>query len=112
VSGRRAPIVGRVTMDLTLVDLTDIPAAMVGDEVVLFGDQGDQTISIEEVARWSETLPYEVMCTIGKRVTRIYVRDGRPVKLTSLVGESEEWTRRAAEHFRLRAEAVIAARHG
>jgi hypothetical protein len=52
------------------------------------------------------------MCTIGKRVTRIYVRGGRAVKLTSLVGERDEWTRRAAEHFRRRAEAVLAARHG
>ena len=77
----------------------------------MFGDQGDETLSLDEVARGSETLPYEVMCTIGKRVTRIYVRDGRPVKLTSLVGESAEWARRAAEHFRRRAEAVTAARH-
>jgi len=112
VRDQRVPILGRVTMDLTMVDLTDVPNAQVGDEVVLFGDQGAETLSLEEVAKGSETLPYEIMCTIGKRVTRIYVRDGRPVKLTSLVGESEEWTRRAAEHFRLRAEAVIAARHG
>jgi alanine racemase len=110
VGGRRVPILGRVTMDLTMVDLTDVRAE-VGDEVVLFGDQGDETLSLDEVARGSETLPYEVMCTIGKRVTRIYVRDGRPVKLTSLVGESAEWARRAAEHFRRRAEAVTAARH-
>jgi hypothetical protein len=50
------------------------------------------------------------MCTIGKRVTRIYVRGGRPVKLTSLVGESPEWKDRAADHFRLRAEALAAVR--
>ena len=112
VGGRRVPILGRVTMDLTMVDLTDVPNARVGDEVVLFGDQGAETLSLDEVARGSETLPYDIMCTIGKRVARIYVREGRPVKLTSLVGESEEWTRRAAEHFRLRAEAVMAARHG
>jgi hypothetical protein len=97
-------------MDLTMVDLTDVRAE-VGDEAVLFGDQGDETLSLDEVARGSETLPYEVMCTIGKRVTRIYVREGRPVKLTSLVGESAEWTQGAAEHFRRRAAAVTAARH-
>jgi len=112
VAGQRVPILGRVTMDLTMVDLTDVSGARVGDEVVLFGDQGRETLSLEEVARGSETLPYEIMCTIGKRVTRIYVRNGRPVKITSLVGESAEWTQRAAEHFRLRAEAVTAARHG
>ena len=52
------------------------------------------------------------MCTIGKRVTRIYVREGRPVKLTSLVGERAEWAEQAADHFRLRAQAVAAARRG
>jgi len=112
VRGRRVPILGRVTMDLTMVDLTEVPGAEVGDEVVMFGEQEAEALSLDEVAKGSETLPYEVMCTIGKRVTRIYVRGGRPVKLTSLVGESAEWAQRAAEHFRRRAEALTAARHG
>ena len=110
VAGARAPVVGRVTMDLTMVDLTDIPAARIGDEVVLFGGAEGGAPTLEEVARWSETLPYEIMCTIGKRVTRIYVREGRPVKLTSLVGERSEWADQAADHFRMRAQAVAAAR--
>jgi len=110
VRGHRVPILGRVTMDLTMVDVTDIPEASVGDEVVLFGEQGDASLTLEEVANGSETIPYEIMCTIGKRVTRIYVRGGRPVRLTTLVGESEEWTHRAADHFRLREQAITAAR--
>jgi len=110
VRGRRVPILGRVTMDLTMVDLTDVPGAEVGDEVVLFGEQGDAALPLDEVAAGSQTLPYEIMCTIGKRVTRIYVRGGRPVKLTTLVGESEEWAHRAADHFRMREEAIAAAR--
>ena len=112
VAGRRVPILGRVTMDLTMVDLTDAPGGSVGDEVVLFGEQGGEALPLEEVARGSETIPYEIMCTIGKRVTRIYVRGGRPVKLTSLVGERAEWAEQAADHFRLRAQAVAAARRG
>jgi len=108
--GTRVPILGRVTMDLTMVDVTDVPEAGVGDEVVLFGEQGEATLPLEEVAQGSETLAYEVMCTIGKRVTRIYVSGGRPVKLTTLVGEREEWAHRAADHFRLRDEALAAAR--
>ena len=112
VRGRRVDIVGRVTMDLTMVDLTPVPEAEVGDDVVLFGDQDGASLTLEEVAEGSRTLPYEIMCTIGKRVTRIYVRDGRPVKLTSLVGERAEWVAQAADHFRLRAEAVAAARRG
>jgi alanine racemase len=112
VGGRRVPILGRVTMDLTMVDLAEAPEAAVGDEVVLFGDQMGEVLSLEEVARGSETIPYEIMCTIGKRVTRIYVRGGRPVKLTTLVGESKEWAEQAADHFRLRNQAVAAARRG
>jgi alanine racemase len=110
VGGRLVPIVGRVTMDLTMVDLEDVPGATVGDEVVLFGEQDGAALPLDEVARLSETLPYEIMCTIGKRVARIFVRGGRPVKLTSLVGESAEWAERAADHFRMRARAVAAAK--
>ena len=112
VGGRRVPIVGRVTMDLTMLDLTTVPEARVGDDVVLFGDQHGEVLPLEEIAAGSQTLPYEIMCTIGKRVTRIYVRGGRPVKLTSLVGERAEWVAQAADHFRLRAEAVAAAKRG
>ena len=77
----------------------------------MFGEQGGESLPLAEVARGSETLPYEIMCTIGKRVTKIYIRDGRPVKLTSLVGENEEWTRRVAEHYRARGDSGVAARH-
>jgi alanine racemase len=112
VRGRRVSIVGRVTMDLTMVDLTPVPEAGVGDDVVLFGDQDGTSLPLEEVAEGSRTLSYEIMCTIGKRVTRIYVRGGRPVKLTSLVGERAEWVEQAADHFRMRAEAVVAAKRG
>jgi alanine racemase len=110
VRQKRVPIRGRVTMDLTMVDLSAVPEAVLGDEVVLFGSQGDASLPLEEVAARSETLPYEIMCTIGKRVTRIYVRAGRPVKLTSLVGEHADWAAQAADHFRLRAQALAAAR--
>ena len=112
VRGQAVPILGRVTMDLTMVDLTAVPEAAVGDEVILFGEQGEASLTLEAVAAGSETIPYEIMCTIGKRVTRIYVRRGRPVKLTTLVGESEEWAHRAADHFRMREEALAAARRG
>lgn len=110
VGGRRVPIMGRVTMDLTMVDLTDVPDARVGDEVVLFGDQQGETLGLEEVAEGSQTLAYEIMCTIGKRVTRIYVRGGRPVRVSSLVGDRPEWVSQAADHFRRHAQAMAAAR--
>lgn len=102
VAGRRVPILGRVTMDLTMVDVTDAPDVAVGDEVVLFGEQRGARITVEEVAAWSETLPYEVMCTIGKRVTRLYRRAGRAVRMTTLVGERPEWTASADDYLRRR----------
>jgi alanine racemase len=109
LAGRRVPIVGRVTMDLTMVDVSDVPGAAVGDEVVLFGEQGAAAIAVEEVAAWSETLPYEVMCTIGKRVPRIYRREGRAVHMTTLVGERAEWTRAADDYLRRRAADALPA---
>ena len=71
VRGKRFPVVGTVTMDLTLVDLGS-SRAEVGDEVVLIGEQGQQAISADEIAQLEDTISYEVICAIGKRVPRIY----------------------------------------
>jgi len=72
IHGKRAPIVGMICMDMTMVDVTDIPAARAGDEVVLMGQQGQERIGADEIAEWSGTIPYEVLCGIGPRVPRIY----------------------------------------
>jgi len=77
IGGRQAPIVGRVCMDMTMVDVTDIPGVRPGDEAVLIGRQGSQQITAADLAVWQGTIPYEVLCAIGTRVTRI-VRQ-RPV---------------------------------
>ena len=69
-----APIVGRISMDLTLVDVTDIKDASLGDQVVIIGAQGDQGITAEEVAVQAGTLSYEVTCGISDRVPRVYRR--------------------------------------
>jgi alanine racemase len=63
-------------MDLTLVDVTEISGVKEGDEVVLFGTQGEKGISVEAVAEWAGTIPYEVLCGIGPRVPRIYKKCG------------------------------------
>jgi alanine racemase len=89
-------------MDLTMIDLTDVPGVQVGDEVVLFGEQDGAALRVEEVAAWSETLAYEIMCTIGKRVARLYRSGGRAVSVTTLVGERPEWTASADDYLRLR----------
>ncbi|HZP24185.1 MAG TPA: alanine racemase [Terriglobales bacterium] len=70
VRGRRAPIVGRVSMDLTLLDVTDIPGAAIGDEVVLIGRSGNERITAWDLARSSDTVVYETLCNLSKRVPR------------------------------------------
>ena len=67
-----APIVGRVTMDMTMVDVTEIPDCAVGDEVVLIGTQNGATLSALELSNWAETNAYEILCGIDARVTRVY----------------------------------------
>lgn len=72
VRGKRVPIVGKVCMDLTMVDVTDIREVQQGDEVVLLGTQGRGTISADEIARWADTISYEILTSISSRVPRIY----------------------------------------
>jgi alanine racemase len=71
VRGQRAPIVGRVCMDQTMVNVSHIPNVRVGDEVVLIGKQGDDAIAAEEVADWLGTINYEVVSEILARVPRV-----------------------------------------
>jgi len=66
IGGRRVPVVGRVSMNLTLVDVTDLPEVRVGDEAVLLGRQGEDAITADEVADWMETISYEVLCLFGQ----------------------------------------------
>jgi alanine racemase len=66
-------------MDLTMVDATDVEGASVGDEVVLMGGQGGDEIRAEEIAEKIGTISYEVLCMVGKRVPRVYMRSGRSV---------------------------------
>ncbi|HQY24644.1 MAG TPA: alanine racemase [Thermoflexales bacterium] len=68
VGGQRVPIVGRICMDYCMLDITDIPGVARGDEVVMFGRQGDEQITVEEVAGWLGTIPYEVTCALSERV--------------------------------------------
>lgn len=79
VRGKRAPVVGRVSMDLVTIDVTDIADAAVGDEVVLLGRQGNDEIPVEEIAAKLDTISYEVFCGIGKRVPRVYRDDATAV---------------------------------
>jgi len=87
IGGRRVPIVGRVTMDMTMVDLTDLPDVPApGEEVVLVGRQGGETLTFHDIAAWGDTICYEVMCGISKRVPRTYFRRGKVETFKSLLG--------------------------
>lgn len=74
--GQRAPIIGRVCMDQFMVDVTHIPQVEPGDEVVLIGSQGEERISVEELAAMSESFNYEFVCGINRRVPRQYMQNG------------------------------------
>ncbi|MBP1930034.1 alanine racemase [Ammoniphilus resinae] len=72
IRGKRVPIIGRVCMDQLMVDVSSVPDCRLGDEVVLIGKQGNQEITVDEVADLLHTINYEVTCMISKRVPRIY----------------------------------------
>lgn len=77
INGNRAPIRGRVCMDSFMVDVTDIPGVTVGDEVVLIGKQGNEVITVTEMAEMIGTINYEVLCNISNRVPRKYISSRR-----------------------------------
>lgn len=88
VRGTVAPIVGRVCMDMCHIDVTHIPNVSPGDEVVLIGQQGDEKITAEQMATKLKTINYEITCLVGKRVPRLYLKDGAIVGLKSIISDS------------------------
>ena len=79
VNGQPAPVVGRVCMDQTVVDVTRIPGVKMGDEVTVFGPRGADTA--DSVARKTGTINYEVVCGIARRVPRVYLKNGKPTQI-------------------------------
>ena len=93
VGGRRVPIVGRVCMDMCIVDVTDVPEVAEGDEVVIIGRQGEAEVTAEELGELCSTISYEILCGIANRVPRLYRRDGEVVGTESLLTPLAEETR-------------------
>jgi len=88
VRERRVPIIGRVCMDQCMVDVTDLPLVEIGDEVVLWGRQGEELITVEEIAEKIKTINYEIVhIPDKKRVPKLFIKDGRPYKIKSMLGE-------------------------
>jgi alanine racemase len=73
VRGKRVPVAGRVCMDLTMIDVTDVKGVREEDEVVIIGTQGKETINALELAKRSNTIPYEILTSLGSRAQRVYV---------------------------------------
>ena len=79
IHGKKAPILGRICMDQMMVDVTDIPETEVSDRVILVGRDGEEVITMEEIAAAADSFNYEFVCGISRRVPRIYVSGGKTV---------------------------------
>lgn len=79
INGEYCNIVGNVCMDQCMVDVTNVPDIKVGDEVVIMGKSGDKEVSCEEIANTVGTINYEIVCNVGKRVPRAFVKNGQVV---------------------------------
>lgn len=77
--GKYAKVIGNICMDQCMIDITDIDNIKIGDEVIIFGSDGNNTITVESVAKKLGTINYEVVCSVGKRVPRAYIQNGQTV---------------------------------
>lgn len=85
ISGKRCNIVGRVCMDQLMVDVSELESINVTDEVILIGKSGSEEITADEIAGLEDSINYEVVCDIGKRVPRVYVKDGKVESVSSSI---------------------------
>lgn len=83
IRGRRVPIIGRICMDQLMVDVTDMPEVSVGDKVTLIGRDGGESISVEEISEMADSFNYEFVCDVSRRVPRVYIKNGKPVKIVN-----------------------------
>ncbi|MGH4050644.1 MAG: alanine racemase [Clostridium sp.] len=83
--GKFAPVIGKICMDQCMIDVTHIRGAKVGDEVILIGEDGNNKFTAEVIAELIGTISYEVVCMIGKRVPRVYIKDGVVVKIRKYI---------------------------
>lgn len=80
VKGKAAPVVGRVCMDQFMIDISRIPGVEMGDEVILLGEGKGLSIDADMLAELGGTISYEILCAVGKRVPRVYIKDGKAIK--------------------------------
>lgn len=85
IKGQFAPVVGRICMDQCMVDVTDLKDVKFGDEVILIGEDGNNKITADEIGELLGTISYEVVCVVGKRVPRVYIKDGKITKIRNYI---------------------------
>jgi alanine racemase len=73
IGGKKAPIVGGVTLDTMMINISELPEANIGDEVILMGQQGEETITAIMIAEWAGTVTYDIMCRWGDRMDRVSI---------------------------------------
>lgn len=83
IRGKRARILGSVCMDQLMVDVTEIPGVKLGDVVTIFGQDGEESVSVCDWAKLADTIPYEILCAVGHRVPRVYDRNGETIGTTN-----------------------------
>ncbi|MEB3103764.1 alanine racemase [Ferviditalea candida] len=83
VRGHRVPVVGKICMDQCMINVTDVPELRLDDEVVLFGRQGSEVVSADDLAAALGTINYEITCMVSNRVPRVYIRNGQPYKVVN-----------------------------
>jgi alanine racemase len=84
IRGQRAALVGTVSMDMAMADVSHLPDVEAGDEVVILGRQGDDEIDLDEFAESAGIIPHELLVRLGNRAPRVYLRDGAPVRAANL----------------------------
>lgn len=87
VNGKRANVIGKVCMDQTMLDISHIEDVKIGDEVLVFGEIGDNVVPLEEIAKLSNTIIYDILCRVSLRIPRVYYRDGEIVKIVDYLEE-------------------------
>lgn len=85
IKGQRAPLIGRICMDQCMINVTQIENVKVGDEVILFGDGSNNSLHIDEIAEILETINYEIVCMVGKRVPRVYLSNNKIVNIVNYI---------------------------
>lgn len=88
INGMRVPVIGRVCMDQLMLDVTKAMPVHVGDEVVFYGSQGNESLYVDEVADTLGTINYEVTCMLSRRIPRIYIKDDKPIEIVNELRKS------------------------